>query len=242
MLIVYSQPTAADAVSITNTMWDNSVNRQQFPGSTGMNPDEEIGRIVRILRGTGAGQWRYVTGNDHYTHQISPQWDVVPDSTSLYIVEAPDWLDPSETSHIDAPTQNISLQLHTEARNLTDEVVLVGGFLVDVDGRQTDDAHACYRMIYVFGQPPTVTVVTGTYTVLITDQVIRADSSTADVTLTLPPLADYQGRGLLVMNIGPHNTIINTTSPDTFPDGSSSLTISAAGGTARITAGGNYTP
>jgi len=250
VLIVYSQATAADANSITNTMWDNSVNRQQFPGSAGMRPDEEAGRIVRILHNTGAGQWRYCTGNDAFTHQISPPWDVVPDNTSLYIVEAPDWLDPSETSEIIAPTPDVSLQIHTEVPNLTDEVVLVGGYLIDSDGHQTDDAFAVYRMIFIFGQPPTVRVVgltdTGTpdpgpFDVAITDQVIRADTTGGDVTLTLCPLADYQGRGLLVFNSGPGSTYINTTDPDTFPDGTKQYVLSAAGGTARITAGGIYT-
>jgi hypothetical protein len=245
VLIVYSQATAADANSITNAMWDNSVNRQQYPGSAGMKPGDEKGRIVRILRNTGAGQWRYVSDNTSLTHNITPPWDVVPDKTSLYIVEAPDWLDPSETSPITAPTDDISIQVHTEVPNLTDEVVLVGGFLVDGDGRQTDEEFGCYRMIYIFGQPPTVRVLgpgPGPFDVLITDQVIRVDSSQNDVSLTLPPLTDYQGRGLLILNEGPNNSIIGTSGSDTFPGGSAqSYTLSGSGATVRITAGGIYT-
>jgi hypothetical protein len=244
VLIVYSQATTATATTITNTMWDNSVNRQQFPGSSGMKPGDETGRIVRILRNTGAGQWRYVTANDQYTHTVSPPWDIVPDTTSLYIVEAPDWLDPSETTSLHARTSDISVQIHTTVPNLTEEVVLVGGFLVDADGHQTDDGFACYRMIYVFGQPPTVRVVgpdPGPFDVLVTDQIIRSDTSANNVTLTLLPLDIYQGRSLLVFNEGPSATVIDTTPPDTFPDGSNEITISAPGGSVRITAGGIYT-
>jgi hypothetical protein len=243
VLIVYSQATAATATTITNTMWDNSVNRQQFPGSAGMKPNDEVGRIVRILRNKGAGQWRYVTANDAFKHTVSPPWDVIPDTTSLYIVEAPDWLDPSESSHLVAPTAGISVEMHTEVPNLTDEVVLVGGFLMDTDGHQTDDGFACYRMIYVFGQPPTVRVVgpaDSPYSVQVTDQVIRVDTTSTDVTLTLLPLTDYQGRGLLIFNEGPNSTIINTTAPDTFPDDSVKYTLSGDGATMRITAGGIY--
>jgi hypothetical protein len=80
----------------------------------------------------------------------------------------------------------------------------------------------------------------GPWSIDITDQVIRVDSSAGDVQLTLPPLADYQGRGVLIFNIGPNSAIVNTTSPELFPDGTSQYTISAAGGTARITAGGVY--
>ena len=243
VLIVYSTPSSADANSITNTMWDNSVNRQQYPGSSGMKPGDEKGRIVRILRGTGAGQWRICSDNSSLTHQIAPPWNVVPDHTSIYIVEAPEWLDPAETTALTAAADNVSFKLHTEVSNLSDEVVLVGGFLEDTDGHQTDDGFAAYRMIYVFGQPPTVKLVgpdAGPFDVEVTDEVIRVDSSANDVTLTLLPLGEYQGRNMLVWNSGPNSTIINTTAPDTFSDGTTSFSLSGAGGTARITAGGIY--
>jgi hypothetical protein len=251
VLIVYSAPTALESGlpagwtaqnSITNSLWNNSVNRQQFPGSAGMTPGEEKGRIVRILRGLGAGQWRFVTDNTALTHQISPPWDVVPDNTSLYIVEAPDWPSISPTNQLIVPHFGMTTSLHLQVPNLTEEVALVGGFLVDVDGHQTDDDVATYRMIYVFGQPPTVRVVAdpGPSDVAVTDQTIRCDTSATDVILTLPPLAVYQGRSLLVANDGANNAILNTTPPDTFPDGSTSLSV-PAGGTVRSTAGGIYT-
>ena len=243
VLIVYSQATAADANSITNTMWNNSVNRQQYPGSSGMNPDEEKGRIVRILRGTGAGQFRMCTGNSSLTHQIAPPWKVIPDKTSLYIVEAPEWLDPAETTALTAANDSVAVKLHMEVSNLSDEVVLVGGFLEDTAGKQTTDGFEAVRMIYVFGQPPTVRLVgpgAGPFSVDVTDEVIRVDSSANDVTLLLLPLVDYQGRNMLVYNSGPNSTIINTTAPDTFANGTATYTLSAPGGTARITAGGIY--
>jgi len=248
VLIVYSFATSATATTIVNTMWDNSVNRQQF-GSAGMKPGDEVGRIVRILRGTGAGQWRFVTANDATSHTISPPWTTIPDTSSIYIVEAPDWPDVSDTSQLIAPHLGMSIEPHTEVRNLSDEVALIGGFLVDGEGHQTDDAVATYRMIYVFGQPPTVRTVgpgandpstSAPWAVAVTDQIIRSDTSANNVTITLPPLDVYQGRGLLVFNIGPNSTVINTTSPDTFPDGTQTTTISTTGGTLRITAGGIY--
>jgi hypothetical protein len=244
VLIVYSRCTSADSTSISNTFWDNSVTRNQFPGTSGMNPGEEVGRIVRILRGTGAGQWRYISDNDNIKLTVTPAWDTTPDTTSFFIVEAPNWLDPSETNQpIIAPTKDIAVQLHTEIPNLTDEVVLVGGYLIDTDGNQTDDQFACYRMIYIFGQPPTVRTVgpgAGPFDVQITDQVLRVDSSANDVAVTLLSLSDYQGRGLLVFNLGPNNCHITAIGTDTFPDGTQNYTI-AGTGTARITAGGIYT-
>jgi hypothetical protein len=244
VLIVYSRCTSADSTSISNTFWDNSVTRNQFPGTAGMNPGEEAGRIVRILRGTGAGQWRYISDNDNIKLTITPAWDTTPNTTSLFIIEAANWLDPSETNQpIIAPTKDIAVQLHTEIPNLTDEVVLVGGYLIDTAGNQTDDQFACYRMIYIFGQPPTVRTVgpgAGPFDVEITDQVLRVDSSENNVAVTLLPLSDYQGRGLLVFNLGPNNCNITASGTDTFPDGTQDYTITGTG-TARITAGGIYT-
>jgi hypothetical protein len=244
VLIVYSTPSSADANSITNTKWNNSVNRQQYPGSAGMHPGEEQGRIVRILRGTGAGQSRVCSGNDHLTHQIAPPWNVIPDSTSIYIIEEPGWLDPSETPELTSTNATATtLKVHTEVSNLSDEVVLVGGFLEDTQGHQTDDGFAAYRMIYVFGQPPTVRLLgpaPGPFTLDATDEVVRVDSSANDVTLTLLQLRDYQGRNMLVWNSGPNSTIINTDGSDTFSDGTTTSTLTGAGATWRITAGGIY--
>ena len=244
VLIVYSRPTSADATSITNTMWNNSVNRQQFPLSAGMDPGAEVGRIVRILRGTGAGQWRFVTANSALTHTISPQWDVIPDATSLYIVEEPGWPSVSPTSQLIVPHYGLRSSMYVKVPNLTEEVALVGGFLVDTEGQQTDDAVGTFRMIYVFGQPPTVRLVGpdgGPFDVEVTDQTIRCDTSANDVLLTLPALAVLQGRSLLIVNDGTNSVIVSTTAPDTFPDGLSTDVTVAAAGTIRITAGGIYT-
>jgi hypothetical protein len=126
---------------------------------------------------------------------------------------------------------------------------LVGGFLVDDQDRLTDEAVAPMREIFVFGQPPSVRVVgpqstdpmTGNnWAVGAADQTIRCDTSQLDVLLDLPPLAVLQGRSTLFVNDGTHDARINTTAPDTFPDGTAQL-ILAAGNTVRITAGGVYT-
>ncbi len=253
VLIVYAAPTALEsglpagwtaANCISNSYWNNSVNRQQFPGSSGLVPGKETGRIVRILRGTGAGQWRFVTGNTTLTHQVAPAWQVLPDHTSLYIVEDPDWPSVSPTSQLIVGHTGVVSALHLEVPNLTEEVALVGGFLVDAEGKQTADEVAVFRMIYVFGQPPTVRVVgpaASPYDVDVTDQTIRCDTSVGNVILVLPPLAVYQGRSLLIVNDGPNNTVINFTPPDTAVDGSTGTSITTAGGTMRITAGGIYT-
>ncbi len=48
--------------------------------------DEWKNMWVRITAGTGAGQFRTVTGNNGTTLTVTPNWATNPDSTSLYVV------------------------------------------------------------------------------------------------------------------------------------------------------------
>ena len=109
-------------------------------------------------------------------------------------MEEPDWPSISPTNQLIVPSFGIEASLHVEVPNLTEEVALVGGFIVDNAGHQTDDEMATYRMIYVFGQPPTVRLIgpdPGPYDVDVTDQTIRVDTSAVDIDLILPPLSVY---------------------------------------------------
>ena len=247
VLVVYSFATSATANTITNTMWANSVNLAQS-ASNGFQPDQEIGRVVRILRGTGAGQWRSISSNNDITLTVSKAWDVIPDTTSIFIVEEPSWPNASVTSQMIAPYLGVSAEIRVEVPNLAGTVALVGGFLVDVDGNATDDSVATYRMIYVFGQPPSVRVIGpdpldgigNPWILTADDQTILVDTSANDISLTLPPLAVYQGRSALVYNQGPNTTFLATTPPDTFADGTGLTEISTAGGMIDITAAGVY--
>ena len=247
VLIVLSYATAATGTTITNTMWNNSVNQAQS-GASGFNPGEEAGRIVRILRGTGAGQWRGISANDSDTLTVDPPWYVIPDDTSIFIVEEPSFPYTSDTSQMIAPNANAGapVEVRLEVPNLAGTVALVGGFLVDVNGNQTDDAWAVYRMIYIVGQPPSVRMIGpdpmdpggASWTLTVDDQTVIVDTSQNDIQLYLPPMSEYQGRSALIYNKGPNITYVNTTGSDTFGDGTTQVVISATGGMADITAAG----
>jgi hypothetical protein len=57
----------------------------------GMPANENRGAVVRITRGTGAGQERLVTGNDAKTLTVSPSWEVIPDGSSCFVVAEASW-------------------------------------------------------------------------------------------------------------------------------------------------------
>jgi hypothetical protein len=245
VLIVRSFGISATANSVTDPMWDNSVARHDF-NSPGLRPSEEIGRICRILFGTGAGQYRYIVDNDATKVTVTPNWDTQPDATSVIIVEAADWIYQTESSDLNVQTEGTRVEIRMRVENLRNEVALVAGFLVDDQGRYSDELVAPMREIFIYAQPPLVRMVgpekldpttSGPWTVNPTDQTIRADTSANDVSIDLLPLADYNGRTLYVSNDnGPNNAIILAADGEFLFDGNTSITL-APMETVRITAG-----
>lgn len=228
VLIVRSIATAAGPDWVEDSMWDNSIAREQF-NSPGLRPNEETGRIYRILRGTGAGQFRGITSNSNIRILVDTPWTIIPDETSIGIVEAADWQTPSETSEGNVPRAGYPFELRLPIENLADEVALVGGFLVDDNGNLTDEDVAVYREIYIFGEPPGVREVgpdAGPWVTLPTDQTINVVATDNDVIVQLIPLTEYQGRSLKVANgDGPFNGIVSCADGEFMFDGLASVTI-----------------
>jgi hypothetical protein len=239
VLIVRSFAVIADANSVTDPLWNNFVARNQF-GSPGLRPGEEVGRICRILRGTAAGQFRYITGNTDTTITVSPPWAVIPDANSMVIVEAANWIYSAETNDLAVAHDGYRVELRMSTANLADRVALVGGFLVDDRGRQSHEQVAPMRELYIFGQPPTVRVVgpdPGPWQSLATDHTIRADTSANDVTVQLSPLYVYQGRRLYLVNdSGPFNLIVTCFEGEYLFDGANMVTVGPYE-TVKVTAG-----
>jgi hypothetical protein len=212
VMVVRARPSASTADTVTCSLWRNSIAQAQF-GADGLEPGAEVGLMLRILEGKGKGQTRLVVANTNDTHTVDVPWDDWPDSTSILIVEQPDWVYTSETStpSVDEGLQYI--EIRTRVSNLQDRVVLVGGFLVDDAENETYEEFGVYREIYVFGQPPTVredeVVPAGSeragepLELYIEDQTVRVQTEagiTKDV--KLPAHYAYFGRTLRILNEG----------------------------------------
>lgn len=252
VLIVRSvaRQVSTDKRTVTDALWNNSVGRNQFPGTNGLTPHQEIGRIQRILRGTGAGQYRNISENDETSITVDPAWTIAPDATSIMTVEAADWVYTNESSDIDESSCNVNnsgggdlVQIRMTIPNLRDQVALVAGFLIDEQGRVSDESLGPLREIYIYGQPPTVRVVGpapldpdgNTWQAFETDHTIRVDTSANDITLQLPPLYVYQGRTLVIWNDGGGVVTVNAFPGETLWDGSTSATLDVQGGSLRFT-------
>jgi hypothetical protein len=60
-------------------------------GSLQMTANRYRSMIVRITRGTGAGQERAIAANDATSLTIAPPWSVEPDATSFFVVAETGW-------------------------------------------------------------------------------------------------------------------------------------------------------
>ena len=75
----------------------------------GMTPDSFQNALVRITRGTGAGQERVITANDATTITVIPPWTVAPDTTSYFTVAEATWtfgsVATASPAHVQVPNQ-----------------------------------------------------------------------------------------------------------------------------------------
>ena len=179
---------------------------------------------------------------------VDSAWDVIPDQTSLVIVESAGWPDYTETPQLSTSDFNTEFEVSLAVPNLADTTVLVGGWLVDNDGSTTTDSLAVYRIIYVWGQPPSVRVIgpdandpaTGqSWQMDVTDETLRCDTTANDINLELLPIAQYEGRTLMIWNDGANIVHVACAPGDQLFDGNSTIDLTCYGNFLKVTAGSN---
>jgi hypothetical protein len=253
VMIVRSRATAATETSITNTLWNNSVAEAQWGAADGLIPDAEIELLVRIIAGKGAGQVRRCVDNDNVTHWVDPPWTVIPDTTSVYIIEYPDWVHDAESTDTGVPLVNQDVEIGVKVNNLTGNVALVAGFLLDEEGNETPEELAVCREIYLFGQPYEVRRTQGAAgNTSLVDQTLRVDTSAGDVTVDLKVLdatgralgsGGYFGRTILVVNdgvgAGAGQVKVKPLAGDQFSTGEAEVIIDKPGDWAEFVAAGD---
>ncbi len=85
----YAGPFVADIVSASTIGWSDM----------GAVSSAYAGMVVRIIEGAGRGQERLIAGNTDTTLTISPNWSVVPDATSQFVVADGSWKFAAVTCH-----------------------------------------------------------------------------------------------------------------------------------------------
>ncbi len=147
VIIMRFRPTIVTETTV------NDPNVQNCFHPTGANPDEEAGRLIRIIAGKGRGQVRKVVGNTATVWTVDRAWDVIPDTTSIFIVEEAKWEIKTESTPIDSATALEVAEFRAAVENLLHETVLVQAVAVDGGGHESPDGDCPLREIYLFGVP-----------------------------------------------------------------------------------------
>jgi len=143
-ITIMTSATDFGPTSIGDEMFQNA----QFPD--GMNPGEEVGRIVKIIRGTGEGQERLVSGNTQTVLTVTPAWRIEPDATSVFIVLAASW--EYESAMLDLSIeQGETVEITLPVDNLLRETLYVEVATVDRWGHEPQRRYNPWRLIYLYG-------------------------------------------------------------------------------------------
>lgn len=186
VLVVLSIPSSVTATSYTDSAFNFST-------------DELSGYTARVLYGTGRGQTRKISSNTTTAITIEPPWTVQPDSTSVIIIEEPDWGYSADSDEIEAMSP-LTLSVQVPTPNFRDSVLLLGGFGVDRFGMESPESATPMRLLYVRGEPFQVVVDSGTYTATADDRTILVDAAT-DQDIDLAAVALTRGNRIAVKRI-----------------------------------------
>ena len=168
-----------------------------FSGGAGLTPDAEKGCLVRILDGTGAGQAKRIQSNTATRVVVEP-WDVVPDNTSILIIQAatPDVEITSDTVANSYAPDDAAAPLATMTLDVTNykrQTIMVEVLAVDSNGRASFEPQR--REIYVRGQAQrtevTITHADSPYAMTGTIQVVHCDTSAGQIQINLADAANF---------------------------------------------------
>lgn len=134
---------------LLDPLWVNSA-----PGAgAGLIVNEEVGRLLRIIAGPGAGFTYRIVSNTATKIYVEGAWltGQTPTSASRYIIEEPDWQVRQDSDSLNNADLNAILYLDVEVTNYRQKVVLVQAVTLDGDQNEAMDSLCPIREIYIFG-------------------------------------------------------------------------------------------
>lgn len=182
VVVITTQATSATSTTITDTGWVSAY------APTGLSTTD-MGYLVRIIYGTGRYQYRTITAvsasvtyNDTYT--VSPPWTIIPDTTSVFIVEAPHFLPSAPDIPVNASSYTGITVGSVDVSNYSNSAMLVQPFLVDPTGiKYSNKFRSPIRLIWLSGLQGTRTITTSS-TQTVADGTVLCDTSGVTGTTT----------------------------------------------------------
>jgi hypothetical protein len=147
----------AKAESIT----DNTIGCAKFVNSfapTGLDTGgSEIGRLIRIIAGTGAGQpAKTIVSNTSTVFTINGTWDITPDATSVWIVTEPTGT--KRTTHViteDGSSLSFGVVADMPTPSTAAQSLLIEVATADIHGNHLPMRYQPFREVYVPAQDVT---------------------------------------------------------------------------------------
>jgi hypothetical protein len=125
--------------------------------TNGLVVDGEIGNMVHITAGTGAGQTpRLITGNTQTVLTVATAFYPIPDATSIFIVTEGSWQYsvPTKSMVVSNPDPASAPQIGIlNVDNLEGQTIYVEVLTADSTGNLSLENYAPYREFYLFGAP-----------------------------------------------------------------------------------------
>ncbi len=137
-----------------NHVWTDSTWINCF-AATGLEASAEAGKFGRIIAGKGAGQRLRIKDNTDTAITFDGKFIVEPDSTSIMIVEEPEFLNEVESAPINNSIRNAPFSMNIEVRNYLLQVLLIEMALVDGGGMESIKFDNPVREIYLYGKGAT---------------------------------------------------------------------------------------
>jgi hypothetical protein len=159
----------------------------------------EIGKLIRIIGGTGAGQpGKTVSSNTSTVYTINGAWDVTPDSTSIWIVTEPSPAQSKTTSVItnDGLNLDFGVVVDAPAPSTAAQSLLIEVATADVHGNHFPMRMQPFREVYIPAQPVAALTADGEYEIpnatitrtLAASLNSSATTTTLDAATSLPTL------------------------------------------------------
>ena len=127
-------------------------------GTHGLVVNGEVGNMVRIIAGTGAGQSpRLIVSNTSTVLTVATAFNPIPDGTSIFIVEEAAWqydVDTAKGLIVSNPNPATAPQIGIiNVDNLQGETILVEVLTANATDDLSLENYAPYREIFLFGAP-----------------------------------------------------------------------------------------
>jgi hypothetical protein len=138
--------TAAVVTTVTDPFYENVTNAYG-----GLAVNVEIGNLIRVIGGTGAGQTpAKITANTSTSVTFQP--GLLMDETSKWIIETPGWAFQQDSNAIDNPDPTKATSLTIPTANFIEQPILIEGFTVDVNGNESDEGDGPVREDWIYGE------------------------------------------------------------------------------------------